>query len=124
MRGGFPECGSLVSDQLHHVVEGAMGTAVTIPDNIPLYLLLLLLYDDRACTGFTFWLVWGLFFGWLIRARKGEFGPKYYTPVEGVGLFLALDRLNLDFPLSTALFNLRENDYGWWTITSYLFRLT
>lgn len=23
----------------------------------------------------------------LIRTQKGEFGPKYYTPVEGVGLF-------------------------------------
>ena len=23
----------------------------------------------------------------LIRAQRGEFGPKYYTPVEGVGLF-------------------------------------
>jgi cytochrome c oxidase subunit III len=26
--------------------------------------------------------------GWvMIRANRGEFGPKYYTPVEGVGLF-------------------------------------
>ena len=23
----------------------------------------------------------------LVRAQKGEFGPNYYTPVEGVGLF-------------------------------------
>jgi cytochrome c oxidase subunit 3 len=23
----------------------------------------------------------------LMRARKGHFGPKYYTPVENVGLY-------------------------------------
>jgi cytochrome c oxidase subunit 3 len=23
----------------------------------------------------------------LIRARKGQFGPKYFTPVENVGLY-------------------------------------
>ena len=29
----------------------------------------------------------GLIVWVMIRAHRGEFGPKYYTPVEGVGLF-------------------------------------
>jgi cytochrome c oxidase subunit 3 len=67
-------------DQLHHVVGDA-----AIPDNIPLYFsfyfMMTGLHGIHVLAGM------GLVLWVALRARKGEFGPKYYTPVEGVGLF-------------------------------------
>ena len=37
--------------------------------------------------GFHVLIGMGLIVWMIIRTAKGEFGPKYYTPVEGVGLF-------------------------------------
>lgn len=37
--------------------------------------------------GFHVLIGMGLILWVLLRAAKGEFGPNYYTPVEGVGLF-------------------------------------
>lgn len=54
-------------------------------DNLPLYFsfyfMMTGLHGVHVLVGM------GLILWVLLRVRKGEFGPNYYTPVEGVGLF-------------------------------------
>lgn len=60
------------------------GTVERI-DNLPLYFsfyfMMTGLHGIHVLVGM------GLILWALLRTRKGEFGPEYYTPVEGVGLF-------------------------------------
>jgi len=72
-------------ESIKHVVSGVMGGDVTIPDNIPLYysfyFMMTGLHGIHVLAGM------GLVTWVMIRANRGEFGPNYYTPVEGIGLF-------------------------------------
>lgn len=68
-------------ETLQHVV----GAGATIPDNIALYysfyFMMTGLHGIHVLAGMAL-------VGWVAyRANKGEFGPNYYTPVEGIGLF-------------------------------------
>jgi cytochrome c oxidase subunit 3 len=58
---------------------------IALPANLPLYFSFY--YMMTGIHGIHVLIGMGLI-GWvLVRAIKGEFGPHYYTPVEGVGLF-------------------------------------
>lgn len=68
-------------DNIQHVV----GEGVQLPENIPLYFsfyfMMTGLHGIHVLAGMAL-VTWV-----AIRANRGEFGPGYYTPVEGVGLF-------------------------------------
>ncbi len=68
-------------ENLHHVV----GEGVQIPDNIALYysfyFMMTGLHGIHVLIGMAL-ITWVAF-----RAKRGEFGSNYYTPVEGIGLF-------------------------------------
>lgn len=56
-----------------------------IPSNLPMYFSFY--YMMTGIHGIHVLVGMGLIAWVMIRAMKGEFGPHYYTPVEGVGLF-------------------------------------
>lgn len=72
-------------DTIQELVHHVLGKEVHIPHNIPLYFsfyfMMTGLHGIHVLAGM------GLVTWVAIRAKRGEFGPKYYTPVEGVGLF-------------------------------------
>lgn len=55
------------------------------PQNIPLYTSFYFMMSGLHALHVLFGM--GAIFWVLLRTRKGEFGPHYYTPVENVGLF-------------------------------------
>jgi len=59
--------------------------AAGAPTNIPLYTSFYFMMSGLH--GLHVLVGMGLIAWVAIRANKGEFGPEYYTPVEGVGLF-------------------------------------
>jgi cytochrome c oxidase subunit 3 len=67
-------------EELAHYVGG-----LEIPKNLPLYFsfyfMMTGLHGIHVLVGM------GLIAWVTIRTARGEFGPEYYTPVEGVGLF-------------------------------------
>lgn len=68
----------------HAALSQQLG-GIEIPSNIALYFSFY--YMMTGIHGIHVMIGMGLI-GWiLIRALKGEFGPNYYFPVEGVGLF-------------------------------------
>ncbi len=66
-------------------IQHVVGEGVNVPDNIPLYysfyFMMTGLHGIHVLVGMCL-VTWV-----AIRAKRGEFGPSYYTPVEGIGLF-------------------------------------
>lgn len=78
------------SDTAKHKSEdgrspSATGAAGDLPKNIPMYFsfyfIMTGIHGSHVLIGM------GLITWCIIRARKNEFGPEYYTPVEGTALF-------------------------------------
>lgn len=64
-----------LQEQIH------LGAPANIPLYTSFYFMMSGLHAIHVMVGM------GLIFWVLLRTRKGEFGPHYYTPVENVGLF-------------------------------------
>lgn len=74
---------TVVSHEAGH--EGEVVHVDELPKNIPMYFSFYFIMT--GIHGLHVLIGMGLILWCLLRARKGEFGPDYYTPLEGSALF-------------------------------------
>jgi cytochrome c oxidase subunit 3 len=73
--------GTLPANFYHYVPEAGQTASPNLAMFFGLYFMMTGLHGIHvlAGAGIIFWL--------FLKTRRGDFGPHYYTPVEGVGLF-------------------------------------
>lgn len=71
----------LLPGKLFTYTGEGMGEVTNLPLYFSFYFCMTGLHGSHVLVGM------GLIIWLIVRAHKGEFGPKYYTPVECVGLF-------------------------------------